>query len=143
MTNPNRPSGVTPRGLPYPGSANIHAETPKALQALAEATSAQLSSVGGGLIFDFFVGNKQTDGSGMFRMNPGVEFPKLKVVYGVLAQLGVHLGGTYHPGEVTGQSSLTSFYVVAGRQYLQPAEGQETFFNTTVSICAVAWGTAV
>lgn len=145
-----RPSGTTPRGLPYPGSANIHANTPQALQALAEAVTAQLGSIGDNVIFDTFVGKIQTGGvlgyqSSVFR----IAFPKLSQVIGCVASYGNFAGGALVPAFLQ-----PSYSGVAAGSSLPP--NQREFFlipvsNSTppytpgvtgqaFSVCALAWG---
>lgn len=124
-----RPAGTTPRGLPYPGSANIHAETPTAIQALAEAITAQLSSIGAGLVFDFWVGLRTCDSAGKFT----VPFPNLAAVSGGVCTYGVNLGGTLRNGWAAGLAAGGVGNMVATLY-------TENFNNTTVTIHAIGWG---
>src|SRR6476646_2602393 len=107
-----RPGGVTPRGLPYPGSANIHAETPKALQDLATAIEQQLSSFPGGLQQRLWTGLLTLDGSS----SAVLVFPQFQI-HGGIAQLSSHMGGTAKVGfcsMVAYGGKLTVFSVNAG-----------------------------
>lgn len=135
-----RPGGVTPiKALPYPGSANIQAETPKALQSLAEAIDAQLSSVQGGYQFAFWAGALTLDSAGQ---SPVLNFPGLRSVAGALVSLGYWLPGTvYRAGWATAAGSTGRFYVnAANASMLGPGGGQETFAGATVAVCVAAWG---
>lgn len=138
MTAPApRPAGVTSKGLPYPGSANIHAETPKALQSLAEAIDGQLGSIVGGYRLAFWVGNINIDSSGNSQL---LVFPELSAIRGGIVMYGTFLGGVYRVGFPTGFASNAKFMMVAAKAALPAGGGQETFANTTVSVCIAAWG---
>lgn len=145
-----RPGGTTPRGLPYPGSAGIHANTPSALQALAEAITAQLGTIGAGLIFDTFAGKIHL-GAALGYQSPvfRVAFPKLSQVIGCVASYGNFAGGPVVPAWLQ-----TSYSGVAAGSAL-PANQREFFLipacnstppytpevrNSDFSICALAWG---
>lgn len=124
-----RPAGTTPRGLPYPGSGGIHADTPAALQALAEAITAQLSSIGQNTVFDFWVGLRTCDSTGKFT----VPFANLAACDGGICSYGVNAGGTLRNGWAAGLAAGGVGYMVATLY-------GENFNNTTVTINAVGWG---
>jgi hypothetical protein len=132
-----RPAGVTARGLPYPGSANIHAETPKAIQALAEAIDGQLGSIVGGYQLAFWVGNISIDSAGKSQL---LVFPTLSSIRGGLVSYGTFGGGVYRVGTPSGFGSSAKFDMIAAKAQFPAGGGQETFANTTVSACIVAWG---
>lgn len=134
-----RPSGVTPlKSLPYPGSAGKHSDTPKAIQALAEAIDGQLSGIEGGLRFAFYTGNINIDGSGLSQL---LVFPELKSVSGGIVSYGTFLGGIYRVGWPSAVNYTQKFSMMAANQsILYPPSSTETFNNTTISICVAAWG---
>lgn len=82
-----RPAGSTPNGLPYPGSIDIHARTPAALQALAEATEARLTAMSPGTILDAWRGEVQISLSGASYGSFTVTFPRLAAITGWIAGL--------------------------------------------------------
>jgi len=151
-----RPSGTSPRGLPFPGSAGIHANTPAAIQALAEAVEAQLSSLGSGVILDTFTGK--------VRLGPGVgygastfyvPFPRLATVLGALASYGTFLGGPAVPlviGAAPGAPNWTNPYIdplyftawpINNNVFVTTSPGQGYFpevVNTDITVCALGWG---
>lgn len=100
-----RPAGITPRGFPYPGSSGLHANTPTVLQALAEAITGQLSSVGVGVVFDFYAGTVQVSAN-LISLTPAI-FTRLQTVNGVVGNCGVGApGGAYLAGQPGGSGSL-------------------------------------
>lgn len=130
-----RPGGTTPRGLPYPGSDAPHANTPAALQALAEAITGQLSALPGGLIFDTWTGQVTCSATATFT----IPFPNLAVVSGYVCCYGIFSAGdAYRWGSAQGAGTFPSL-AVAGSMI--PADWkQENFNNNKVSICAFGWG---
>jgi hypothetical protein len=145
-----RPGGTTPRGLPYPGSVNIHADTPKAIQALAEAITAQLSSLGSGVILDTFTGTAHVgpDSTGWPAGQFSVTFPSLAVVQGAVASYGTFLGGPAQPGWVSppgpgnfvppGGVNTALFTMMDVNGWNMPYAFR--FKNTDITVCALAWG---
>jgi hypothetical protein len=138
VTAPNRPAGSTPRGLPYPGSANIHAETPAAIRALAEALEAQLGTAVGGLVNDTYVGVVAIGSGGLLNENT-IRFPRLATIRGGLVQQGI-AGGTpqriaFATG-IAGQPGNTAKGV-----YLRNGNDYNGYPTGSVTITAIAWGT--
>lgn len=135
-----RPAGVTPiKSLPYPGSANIHAETPKALQSLAEAIGGQLTSVQGGYRFAMWVGNLALDSTGK---SPVLTFPELKSVAGFIVSTGSFIaGGAYQVGWPS--YGVNQFTMNSSEASLTNPGPPGTFANKTISACIVAWGPSV
>lgn len=135
-----RPAGVTPRGFPYPGSANIHANTPAALQALAEAISGQLSSVGAGVVFDFYGGNV-TVSSNLITLSPAVIFPRLQTVNGLTGNLGVSGVpgyGCYLSGQPGASGDLQ--LQVQNTDFRGPAGAFGTKYSGPAWVNLLAWG---
>lgn len=129
-----RPGGTTPRGLPYPGSADTHAGTPAALQALADALQGQLGSVAGGIVLKFWTGNLTLDGSAAGVLS----FPGF-TIYGGIIQLTTLGGGSTKIGYATAVAPGGKFSIQSVNGWVL-ATGPENFNNTNVGICAVAWG---
>jgi hypothetical protein len=132
-----RPGGVTPRGLPYPGSVNIHAETPKALQALAQTAESQLGSIIGGYQLRFWTGIAALDSTGSMT----AVWPNF-TVYGGIAQLSSHGGTTGKLGYCTAVQNGGKVTVLAANSGVK-STGPETFANNTVTMCVMAWGVPV
>jgi hypothetical protein len=149
-----RPAGTTPRGLPYPGSAGIHANTPAALQALAEAVDAQMNSLGAGVILDTFTGKVRLGpGTGYGLAQFAVTFPNLATVIGAIASYGTFLGGPALPMLITAPgvpnftmsstdpnkfSAIRADHMVWVGQ-LNVGEYPEVT-NTDITVCALGWG---
>lgn len=135
-----RPAGTTPvKGLPYPGSANIHSQSPMAIQSLAEAIDRNLSTVVGGYKFGFAAGNWQLDGDGACVVPPSLL--GLKSIVGMLVNIGTFAGGTYKIGWATGSASSSGRFLVtaAGASLTFPGP-PDSFANVVVSACVMAWG---
>lgn len=126
MTGP-RPGGTTSRGLPYPGSTGIIANTPSALQALAEAITGQLSSLGSGIITDAYAGNANASAGKIDLSNIALYFPKLASVTGMVGGLGGSPAAYFLCG------SGASVYV-SGMNY------RAAQINGAVWIDVLAWG---
>lgn len=136
-----RPAGVTPRGLPYPGSVNIHAETPVALQSLAEAISAQLTAIGSGqTAIATFTGLKSLGTIGTARYGRGSHtFAELATVEGCVGMVGPFIGGgVYRWGWVAAAYNSTGNAITFDVIPVQPQP--ETFAGATVAVCLFAWG---
>lgn len=130
----SRPSGVTPRGLPFPGSDDTHPRTPVAIEALAVAIGGALGGISGGLIVDRFHGVVSVGGGGWFVLS----FPRLAVVNGWFGTPGVDLGGTLTPGgwlmpAAGGASGGTFVPAPAGF-------GQTGPIPATITVHAIGWG---
>jgi hypothetical protein len=97
-----RPAGTTPHGLPYPGSVDIHARTPAALQALAEAVEAKLTALTPGVIIDKFRGVVPVAAFGGSYGTFTVPFPNLAAVTGWIGCLGIDDGGGLVDGFLLG-----------------------------------------
>lgn len=149
-----RPGGTTPRGLPYPGSAGIHANTAAALQAFAEAVDGQMNSLGAGVILDTFTGKVRLGpGTGYGLAQFGVTFPKLAVVQGAVATYATFFGGPalpmwiWAPGDPNFQMSSTDpnkFSAMRADHLvwvgsLNVGEYPEVT-NTDITVCALGWG---
>jgi hypothetical protein len=140
-----RPAGTTPRGLPYPGSAGIHANTPAALQALAEAVTGQLTSLGNGVILETFTGVVTIDsydrgyGIASFR----IPWVKLRVVLGSVVSYGSFAGGPGSPGWIQAPDAThgSPDYMIIHANHNVAPYGY-TFKGQNVSMCAFGWGTA-
>lgn len=131
-----RPGGVTPRGFPYPGSAGIQATTPGALQALAEAITGQLSSIGAGVILDVFVGARTVSANTVQPLTVA-EFPKLASITGMVAQIGSAPGASYLGGGVnTGGTAPQQTFRVMALRNRAPA------YTGNITVLAIAWGPA-
>lgn len=140
-----RPGGTTPRGLPYPGSSGAHANTPAALQALAEAITAQMGTLPGGIVLDTFVG-KLTSGIRLQYQSASiiVPFAKLGTVLGAVVSYGNFLDGN-QPAVVPGW--VQNDWLNTARFYIVPANNNVPPYNTpadgkSYSICAIGWGYA-
>jgi hypothetical protein len=146
-----RPGGTTPRGLPYPGSANIHADTPNAIRALAEAVDAQLTSLGSGIILDTFTGKVRAGpGQGYGAAQFSVTFPKLASVQGCVASWGTFLGGTAQPAILHSPGSPTPpnnnfnaalFTITHAQAFCWTGSGYPLIQNQDLTVCALGWGT--
>ena len=136
--------GTTPRGLPYPGSAEPVYNIPLFLQQLADAVQAQLTAAGSGLLLVTWAGNLTTNTSGfIFPVLPG-----LKIVRGALVMAsGVSGGGGpwlyfLSPTSWTDQNSwgkavigVTKMTEDAGKPgYPGPVK------STSVGVNVIAWG---
>ena len=145
----SRPGGTTPRGLPYPGSVNIHADTPNAIRALAESIDGQLSSLGSGVILDTYTGKVRV-GPKLPNWNVGqfaVTFPKLATVQGAVASWGTFLGGPARagwiappgPGNFTVAGLNTALFTMNdANNFVYP---YSSFADTDITVCALGWGT--
>ena len=127
---------MTPRGLPYPGSDGAHADTPAALQALADAISSQLGSVAGGVELKTW--------SGLVALDSGasavLSFPGFTVLGGI-AQLTSHLGGAaIGAAWASGVAPGGRVVVTDANQWVQLV-GNPTFKSKTVGIMTVCWVT--
>lgn len=129
-----RAGGITPRGLPYPGSANIHAETPRALQALATAVQEQLGSLAGGISLRFMTGTAALDGNA----SAVLSFPNF-TIYGGIVQLTTIGVGINKPGYATAVAAGGRFAIMSANGWVA-LTGPDSFKNLTIGICAVAWG---
>lgn len=128
-----RPAGVTPKGLPYPGSADIHVQTPAALKALAEAIEANISSLGG-IIMDFYRGPitlTKFTGWGSFV----IPFPNLAAVSGYIAGWGIDDGGQDANGYLTGntETGFCAFYATPQGSNAGPVP-------SSITVHAIGWG---
>ena len=138
-----RPGGTTARGLPYPGSVGIHADTPKAIQALAEAVDGQLSTIGGGNAIAFWTGNV-TMNSSETSPNMGQYFPALRSIAGMVVAYGTWAGGVNQIGWPTAGGAAGTFQMCSAKAaYLWPTGTAESFANKTVTVCVMAWGPPV
>jgi len=138
-----RPAGVTPRGLPYPGSAGMHSNTPAALQSLAEAITAQMTSLGNGVILETFTGTVRVDtydrGYGVASLR--VPWTKLGQVLGSVVSYGSFAGGPGYPGWVQSPDATHNspdYMIIHANAYIAPYGN--TFKGQTISICALGWG---
>lgn len=136
-----RPGGTTPRGLPYPGSAGIHANTPAALQALAEAVTAQLTSLGNDIVLETFTGTITTEsfdrGYGVAAFT--VPWKTLGTVLGMVASYGNFAGGPGTPGWIHAPDTGSGlFFLVPAKGWVAPYT--DKFVGVTVSLCALGWG---
>jgi hypothetical protein len=128
-----RPGGVTPRGLPYPGSGAAHADTPAALQALADAISSQLGSVAGGVELKGWAGNVTLDGNASVVLT----FAGYQVLGGI-CQLTSHMGGSGSPGWASGVDAGGRVVVTDVNQWIESV-GSPSFRNKIVGLMAVVW----
>jgi hypothetical protein len=146
-----RPGGTTPRGLPFPGSVNIHADTPNAIRALAEAVDSQLSSLGAGIILDTFTGTARVgaDSTGYATGQFTVTFPRIAALQGAVASYGTFLGGPAQPGWISppgpgnyvppGGTNTALFNMMDANGWNMPYAFR--FSNTDITVCALGWGT--
>jgi hypothetical protein len=130
-----RPAGTTPKGLPYPGSADIHARTPASIQALAEAIDAKVTSLGP-IVLDFYQGVLPVSNI----VNWGtvtIPFPNLAAVQGFIAIPGIDSGGNDVLGYFAGghDSGYGQFYPVPGG-----GSGHGPI-PSLITVHAVGWGT--
>lgn len=130
----SRPGGVTPKGLPYPGSGDVHSRTPAALQALAEAVESKLTAVTPGVILDFFHGVLSVSATGAAYGSFTIPFVNLAAITGWVGSYGIDLGGGLVDGFIScapgagGMGYLTAAPWVKGRP-----PGQ-------ITVHAVGWG---
>lgn len=128
-----RPAGMTPHGLPYPGSAEIHARTPAALQALAEAVESKLSAQAPGIIIDRFRGLIPVNGFGGSFGAISIPFAHLAAVHGWIGCYGVDDGGGLVDGFVSsGIGSNTGYFVSAPWVAIKPP--------ASITVHAIGWG---
>lgn len=123
-----RPAGSTPRGLPWPSSANSHSETPAAIKSLAEAIAAQLTNLGDGVILDTFAGPLPITNNQFT-----VPFPRLAACTGMVCCQGFSWGGADAAGWVA------HAYGSTGR-WMSP-QIPAAAAPAQVTIHAVGWGT--
>jgi hypothetical protein len=131
-----RPAGTTPKGLPYPGSADIHARTPTAIQALAEAIDSKLTSLGSGIMLDLYQGVLPV--SNMINWGTvTIPFPNLAAVQGYIAIPGIDSGGQDILGYFAGgyDSGFGQFYPIPG---VGSGHGP---IPSTLTVHAIGWGT--
>jgi len=130
---------------------NIHADTPKAIQALAEAIDAQLSSLGSGVILDTFTGVVHIGaGIGYGAAQFAVPFPRLAAVsgavgcYGTFLAAGVTVPAIVHaPGTITGATNVvdpTKWTITTAQCWVWNGTQYPYIQNTDITVCALAWG---
>lgn len=125
-----RPAGTTPLGFPYPGSSGIHANTPGAIQALAEAVSNRLTAGAGAVTLDYWAGAVNVSANNI--NVPLSTFPRLQAVNGMVATVGTNWGGT-HYWAWTAVPSTTQVTLV-------PTQPGAAAINGSVTINLLAWG---
>lgn len=130
-----RPSGTTPKGLPFPGSIDIHPRTPAALQALAEAIEAKLSALSANVMLDFFRGVLPTPGSTSVSFT--VPFTRLAAVTGWIGTIGVDAGGQVVAGVIIPIPSAGNGF---GVFYPAPTGSGHPAPPSSLTIHAVGWG---
>jgi hypothetical protein len=122
-----RPAGTTPNGLPYPGSVDIHARTPAALQALAEAVEARLTAQAPGVIMDTWRGPVAVSTFGGSYGSFVVVFPRLAAITGWIAAV-----------ENLPDAFLTCG--AAGNGYVVVAPWVKARPPSSITVCALGWG---
>jgi hypothetical protein len=130
-----RPSGTTPNGLPFPGSIDIHARTPAALQALAEAIESKLTAISPGVILDAWRGVVQVGQYGSAHGGITVPFPRLAAVTGWIGCYGVDDGGGLQDGYITNLFTSSN-----GLGYYCSAPWASGRATSAITIHAVGWG---
>jgi hypothetical protein len=131
-----RPAGLTPKGLPFPGSIDIHARTPAALQALAEAIEAKLTALAPGLMLDTWRGLLPlTISGGVYGMFT-VPFPRLAAVTAWIGTPGTDAGGSLSVGFIVPTTGSGVGY------FLPSPTGNLTVapVPSTLTVHAVGWG---
>jgi len=129
-----RPAGTTPNGLPYPGSVDIHARTPAALQSLAEAIESKLTAVTPGIILDPWRGIVNLPSFGGSYSTFTIPFPRLAAVNGWVGVYGVDDGGGLQDGFVTCVPGA------GGNGYFTVAPWTRVKPTTAITVHAVGWG---
>ena len=127
-----RPAGTTPNGLPYPGSADIHANTPAALQALAMAVDDRLSALEPGIIIDVYRSGMSVPVSSYFPAQFNFTFPRLAAVNGWVGVYGVDDGGV-----------LADAYIIASNATFGQIAGLPFYIArppANFTLHAVGWG---
>lgn len=133
-----RPAGTTARGLPYPGSAEIHPRTPDALKALAEAFESKITTIQPGLILDLWAGVLQCTRASTYCYFV-VPFPKLASVIGWVGTAGIDLGGNLVDGWLyTSDGSGYGAFTVAP---LAHSGGVGPTPPNAITVHALGWGT--
>lgn len=131
-----RPAGVTPKGLPYPGSADIHPQTPAAIQALAEAIEANLTSMGTTVV-DMYHGLITVQSGGTYGSFV-IPFPNLASVTGFVAGWGLDDGGA------SGANGYLTGGAGSGYCVFAPVPSSTAPANVkipgSITVHAVGWG---
>lgn len=128
-----RPAGSTPNGLPYPGSAEIHARTPAALQALAEAIESKLTAIAPGIILDVYRGPVHLTNFGASSSSFAFAFPNLATCQGRVGVAGVDQG----TGLVDG---FIGFNGIGASGYFNAAPWVKARPPADITLHAVGWG---
>jgi hypothetical protein len=130
-----RPAGLTPKGLPFPGSIDIHARTPAALQALAEAIEAKLTALAEGVMLDMFRGVLPVATSGGYGSFT-VPFARLAAVTGWVGTPGTDAGGSLAVGFI-----VPGVNTGWGQFFPSPTGGNgHGPIPSSLTVHAVGWG---